>query len=37
MPSQIIGHNYERFQAFITCVFLFIVINNLLGLIPGHW
>jgi len=33
--SQIIGHNYERFQAFTTCVFLFIVINNLLGLIPG--
>ena len=34
--SQIIGgHNYERFQAFVTCVFLFIVINNLLGLIPG--
>ena len=33
--SQIIGHNYERFQAFTTCVFLFIVILNLLGLIPG--
>ncbi len=34
--EQIIGgHNYERFQAFTTCVFLFIVINNLLGLIPG--
>ena len=34
--QQIIGgHNYERFQAFTTCVFLFIVINNLLGLIPG--
>jgi F-type H+-transporting ATPase subunit a len=33
--SQIIGHNYERFQAFTTCVFLFVVINNLLGLIPG--
>jgi F-type H+-transporting ATPase subunit a len=33
--SQIIGHNYERFQAFVTCIFLFIVINNLLGLIPG--
>ncbi len=33
--SQIIGHNYERFQAFTTCVFLFIVLNNLLGLIPG--
>jgi F-type H+-transporting ATPase subunit a len=33
--SQIIGHNYERFQAFTTCVFLFVVVNNLLGLIPG--
>ena len=33
--SQIIGHNYERFQVFTTCVFLFIVINNMLGLIPG--
>ena len=33
--SQIIGHNYERFQAFTTCVFLFIVICNLIGLIPG--
>src|SRR5579864_7942885 len=33
--QQIIGGHYERFQAFTTCVFLFIVINNLLGLIPG--
>ena len=33
--DQIIGHGYERFQAFVTCVFLFIVINNLLGLVPG--
>ena len=33
--EQIIGHHYERFQAFTTCVFLFIVINNLLGLLPG--
>jgi len=33
--SQIIGHNFERFQAFTTCVFLFVVFNNLLGLIPG--
>ncbi len=33
--EQIIGHNYERFQAFVTCIFLFVVINNLLGLIPG--
>jgi F-type H+-transporting ATPase subunit a len=33
--EQIIGHNYERFQAFVTCIFLFVVLNNLLGLIPG--
>jgi len=33
--DQIIGHGYERFQAFTTCIFLFVVINNLLGLIPG--
>jgi F-type H+-transporting ATPase subunit a len=33
--EQIIGHGYERFQAFATCIFLFVVINNLLGLIPG--
>ena len=33
--DQIIGHGYQRFQAFVTCVFLFIVINNLLGLVPG--
>ncbi|HEY1896087.1 MAG TPA: F0F1 ATP synthase subunit A [Terracidiphilus sp.] len=33
--DQIIGHGYERFQAFVTCVFLFVVINNLLGLVPG--
>lgn len=33
--DQIIGHGYERFQAFVTCVFLFIICNNLLGLFPG--
>jgi F-type H+-transporting ATPase subunit a len=33
--DQIIGHGYERFQAFVTCIFLFVVVNNLLGLIPG--
>ena len=29
--DQIIGHGYERFQAFVTCIFLFVLINNLLG------
>ncbi len=33
--EQIIGHGHERFQAFVTCVFLFVVFNNLLGLVPG--
>lgn len=33
--GQIIGHGYQRFQAFTTCVFLFIIIMNLSGLIPG--
>lgn len=33
--DQIIGHGYERFQAFVTCVFLFVICNNLMGLIPG--
>ena len=33
--DQIIGHGYERFQAFVTCVLLFVVVNNLLGLVPG--
>ena len=31
----IIGHGYERFQAFVSCLFLFILTCNLLGLIPG--
>ena len=33
--DQIIGHGYERFQAFVTCILLFVVVNNLLGLVPG--
>jgi F-type H+-transporting ATPase subunit a len=33
--EQIIGHGYERFQAFVTCIGLFVVLNNLMGLIPG--
>ena len=33
--EQIIGHGYERFQAFVTCILLFVVLNNLLGLLPG--
>jgi F-type H+-transporting ATPase subunit a len=33
--EQIIGHGYERFQSFATVVFLFVLICNLVGLIPG--
>jgi len=32
--EQVIGHGYERFQAFVTCVALFVLLNNLLGLFP---
>ena len=31
----IIGHGYERFQAFVGCLFLFVLVCNLVGLIPG--
>jgi F-type H+-transporting ATPase subunit a len=33
--ESVIGHGYERFQAFTTCLLLFILLNNLLGLVPG--
>ena len=33
--EQVIGHGYRRFQAYVTCIFLFVLVNNLLGLIPG--
>jgi F-type H+-transporting ATPase subunit a len=33
--DQIIGHGYEKFQAFATVVFLFILACNLEGLYPG--
>lgn len=33
--EQVIGHGHEKFQAFTTCILLFVVCNNLLGLIPG--
>jgi F-type H+-transporting ATPase subunit a len=33
--EQIIGHGYERFQSFVTVIFLFVLSCNLLGLIPG--
>src|ERR1035437_1418541 len=30
--EQVIGHGYERYQAYVTCIFLFVLINNLTGL-----
>ena len=33
--NEIIGHGYERFQGFVTTIFLFILAMNLIGLIPG--
>lgn len=33
--DQIIGHGYERYQAFVATIFLFVVCCNLLGLYPG--
>jgi F-type H+-transporting ATPase subunit a len=33
--EQIIGHGSERFTTYLTALFLFILIANLLGLVPG--
>jgi F-type H+-transporting ATPase subunit a len=35
LGEQIIGHGYEQYQSFLTCIFLFVLLNNLIGLIPG--
>ena len=35
LSEQVIGHGYERFQAFVTCVGLFILLNNLVGMVLG--
>lgn len=35
LGEQIIGHGSEKFQAFVTCIFLFVLLNNLTGLLPG--
>ena len=32
--EQIIGHGHERFQAFVTCILLFVLLNNLWDLFP---
>jgi F-type H+-transporting ATPase subunit a len=33
--ESIIGHGYERFISYLTVLLLFILLGNLLGLIPG--
>jgi len=33
--EQIIGHGYERFVGYLTVLFLFILLANLMGLVPG--
>jgi len=33
--ESIVGHGHERFTAFLTAIFLFILFSNLLGLVPG--
>ncbi len=35
LAEQVIGHGYEPFQAWVTSIFLFVLFNNLMGLIPG--
>lgn len=35
LGEQVIGHGAAKYQAFLTCIFLFVLINNLVGLIPG--
>ena len=33
--EQIIGHGYERFVGYLTALGLFILLSNLIGLVPG--
>jgi len=33
--ESIIGHGYERFVPYVTVIFIFILLCNLIGLIPG--
>lgn len=35
LGESVIGHDAPRFQAWVTSIFLFVLINNLVGLIPG--
>jgi F-type H+-transporting ATPase subunit a len=33
--ESVIGHGYERFQPFVTCILLFVLLNNFVGLLAG--
>ena len=33
--ESIIGHGSERYVMFATCVLLFVLLSNLLGMVPG--
>src|SRR5580698_6835970 len=33
--ESIIGHGWERFSSYLTALLLFILLSNLLGLVPG--
>ena len=30
LGDQIIGHGFEKYQSFLTCIFLFVLFNNLM-------
>jgi F-type H+-transporting ATPase subunit a len=35
LAESIIGHNFERYVPFVTVIFVFVLVSNLLGLLPG--
>jgi F-type H+-transporting ATPase subunit a len=35
LAESTIGHGYQRFQPFVTCIFLFVLTCNVVGLVPG--
>jgi F-type H+-transporting ATPase subunit a len=35
MGDQVIGHGHERFQSFAVCILLFVLLNNVMGLLVG--
>jgi F-type H+-transporting ATPase subunit a len=35
LAESIIGHDFERYVPFVTVIFVFVLLSNLLGLLPG--